>query len=765
VTGPAGLEFRLLGPLEVVRDGEPVDLPAGKARLLLAALLVNPNRVVSTDRLFEVLWGAEVPGSAQNLLQTYVSRLRDALEPERPRRAASGYLLTREPGYVLRVDADLIDAVRSERLAAEGRRALADAPDVAAAALRTALAMWRGDPLADFTFEPFAQADIARLTELRLAAYEDRLQADLALGAHAEVCGELTQLVAEHPLRERLWGHLMVALYRSDRQADALAAFRTVRATLVDQLGIEPSPALARLNQAILDHSLELEWAGATLEPQRLRIPAVAPRLDRLDETPPSKVPADALEQGRRALAARDWQRAFDLLSAADDGALAGEDLEGLAEAALWAGRPHESLAARQRAHDAFIEAGDRRRAAAVSVVLCLHHAARLHLAVAGGWFQRAQRLLEEEPECPEHGFAAWAAAMFSIGTNDLGAGLDHARRAYDIGCRFDVPDLQAVGLTFQGWVLVRQGQPARGLALMDEGMTWAVGGRLAPLVSALIFCRTIGTCFELGDYRRATEWMEAVADCFARTGIGAFPGDCEAHRVGILVGRGAWSEGELEARRACAQVERIDAAHTGQALHEIGEIRLRLGDLSGAADAFERAAATGASTQPGLAFLQLLRGDAAAAAASIEGALADTSDRLARARLLPAQLEIALAAGDVETARAASAELDDVAGVYGSHALAAAAACGRGALLLVDGDAQAAAVALREGMRLWQEASAPYDAARARLLLADALRGAGATSPALVELRAARSSFESLGARLEAQRAARLIDELAPVG
>jgi tetratricopeptide (TPR) repeat protein len=299
----------------------------------------------------------------------------------------------------------------------------------------------------------------------------------------------------------------------------------------------------------------------------------------------------------------------------------------------------------------------------------------------------------------------------------------------------------------------------------MDEGMTWAVAGDLAPLVSALIFCRTIGTCFELGDYRRATEWMEAVADCFARTGIGAFPGDCETHRVGILVGRGAWSEGELEARRACAQQERIELTHVGQALHEIGEIRLRLGDLPGAANAFERAATTGASPQPGFALLQLLRNDVATAAASIEAALADTPDRLARARLLPAQVEIALAAGAVETAWSASRELDEVAGVYGSAALAAAAACARGALLLADGDAQAAAGALRDGLRLWQNASAPYEAARARMLLAEALRRTGTTSPALVELRAARSSLESLGARLEAERATRLIDELLPVG
>ena len=257
---------------------------------------------------------------------------------------------------------------------------------------------------------------------------------------------------------------------------------------------------------------------------------------------------------------------------------------------------------------------------------------------------------------------------------------------------------------------------------------------------------------------------MEAVADCFARTGIGAFPGDCETHRVAILVGRGAWSQGEVEARRACAQQERIDLFHVGEALHEIGEIRLRLGDLAGAADAFERAATTAASPQPGLALLQLRRGEVAAAASSIEDALAATSDRLARARLLPAQVEIALAAGSLDAARTASGELDHVADVYGSAALAAAAACARGALLLAHDDAPGAAAVLRDGTRLWQAASAPYEAARARLLLAQALRKSGTTSQALVELRAARSAFESLGARLDADSAAQLIDELAPV-
>jgi hypothetical protein len=234
---------------------------------------------------------------------------------------------------------------------------------------------------------------------------------------------------------------------------------------------------------------------------------------------------------------------------------------------------------------------------------------------------------------------------MFSMATGDDGGGLAAAGRAYALGCTFGVPDLQALGLTFQGYIRAHQGGVAEGISLMDEGMTWAVGGKLAPVLASLIFCYTIRTCYELGDYRRAAEWMEAIEDCFARTGITTFPGDCQAHSVGVLVGRGAWSEGETGARQACADFEPLEWTHVGRALAEIGEIRLRMGDLAAAEEAFARAVAMGATPHPGLALLQLARGDPAASNASISLALAEQGwDRLARARLLPAQVEIALA-------------------------------------------------------------------------------------------------------------------------
>lgn len=741
-----GVELRVLGPLEAVIDGRPVALPSTKARLLLAALVVNANEVVSTDRLFDVLWGAQPPESAANTLQTYVAHLRTALEPDRARRGAGRVLVTRPPGYLLSVPSDAIDAVRFERLAEQGRRELATAPGDAARSLRAALALWRGEAFADFTFEPFVQADITRLTELRLTVLEDRVGAELALGEHHALVGELAQLVTENPLRERLAGQLMVALYRSDRQADALRAYARLRETLVEQLGIEPSPGLVGLERAILEQRSALEWSpidvAAVPEPVRAR-----PDRDRGSR--------EALARGREAIGDRRWEDAAHLLFVADrDGGLGAEDLNSLAESLLWSGRPLEALEVRQRAHDAFIAAGDTRRAAVVAVMLAIWFGARLKFSVAGGWFQRAQRLLEDEAEGAEHGYLEWAATMFAIATGRDDDARASAQRAFDLGEQFGVPDLQALGLTFGGYVFVRQGHVAQGLSMIDEGMTWATSGQVTPFPAQLVFCRTMSTCYELGDYRRASEWTDAIASCFARTGIGALPGDCETHSIGLLIGRGAWSEAEQRARTACAGMEPIELAHIGLALSEIGEVRLRMGDLDGAAEAFTKASENAAPPQPGTALLLLARGDRAGAAASIAGALAEAGwSKLARARLLPAQVEIALAGDDIATARAAATELVHLATVFTSPAIRAAADGARGAVLLAEGDRTGAVESLRRAAGLWRDASAPYDCARTRVLLARALFEQGDESHARGELEAARAAFDALGARLELAR------------
>jgi tetratricopeptide (TPR) repeat protein len=382
---------------------------------------------------------------------------------------------------------------------------------------------------------------------------------------------------------------------------------------------------------------------------------------------------------------------------------------------------------------------------------------------VAGGWFQRAQRLLEDEPESAEHGFLEWAATMFAIAGGHDADARESAQRAFDIGQRFGVPDLQALGLTFGGYVRVRQGEVAQGIPMIDEGMTWAVSGEVSPVPAQLVFCRTISTCYELGDYRRAGEWMDAIAECFDRTGITGFPGDCETHSIAMLIGRGAWSEAEQRARGACAGMEPIELVHVGLALSEIGEIRLRMGDLEGAAEAFTKATENAAPPQPGTALLLLARGDTAGAAASIGGALAEAGwNKLTRVRLLPAQVDIALAGGDIATARAAVTELAELAAVFTSPAILAAADGAQGAVLLADGDSAGAVECLQRAADRWLDANAPYDRARTRALLVRALLATGDRRRAQGELLVARTAFESLGAHLDLAGLAQLDAELA---
>ena len=263
------MEVRILGPLEVVADGHAVALGGSKQRSVLALLILHANQVVSRDRLVEELWGSSPPKTVDKVLQGCISRLRKALEPEISSADQARLLVTRPPGYVLELEAEALDLRRFERARADARAAAARGNYAqASAALRAGLALWRGPPLGDLAYEPFAQPEIARLENLRLAALEERLDADLALGRHAAVIGELESLVSAFPLYERFHAQLMLALYRSGRQADALQSYRDARRRLVDELGIEPSPELTRLEQAILRQDSSLDWA-APAEPPR----------------------------------------------------------------------------------------------------------------------------------------------------------------------------------------------------------------------------------------------------------------------------------------------------------------------------------------------------------------------------------------------------------------------------------------------------------------------------------------------------------------
>ena len=246
------LDFRVLGPLEVAANGTRLPLGGAKQRAVLALLVLRANEVVSADRLIDDLWGESPPDSAANMLQGYVSHLRKTLEPGRGR-GEHELLVSRVPGYMLRVHGDRLDSVRFERLVSEGRRLLAEGDAAAAAAgFRAALALWRGAALDDLAYETFARAEIDRLEELRLQTLEDRIDADLALARHEDLVAELQELVDRYPLRERFRAQLMAALYRSGRQADALDVYQEVRRALIDELGVEPGPALRELQHAIL---------------------------------------------------------------------------------------------------------------------------------------------------------------------------------------------------------------------------------------------------------------------------------------------------------------------------------------------------------------------------------------------------------------------------------------------------------------------------------------------------------------------------------
>jgi predicted ATPase/DNA-binding SARP family transcriptional activator len=255
------VEFAVLGPLEATRGGTPIALGARRQRALLALLLIHANEVVPTERLIDELWDGDPPSGAAHSLQVYVSGLRKALEPERAPNAPASVVVTRTPGYVVQVGDRALDRLCFERLLGEGRQALREGdPRGAARWLGAALGLWRGPALVDFAYEGFAHAEAARLDELRVSALEDKIEAELALGLHGELIGELEMAARDDPLRERLWGQWMLALYRAGRQAEALRAYQELRAHLGDELGIAPSPELVALEEAIVLQKPELDW-------------------------------------------------------------------------------------------------------------------------------------------------------------------------------------------------------------------------------------------------------------------------------------------------------------------------------------------------------------------------------------------------------------------------------------------------------------------------------------------------------------------------
>jgi hypothetical protein len=479
-------------------------------------------------------------------------------------------------------------------------------------------------------------------------------------------------------------------------------------------------------------------------------------------QRPPSTVADGSLAAAREAFQQHRWQEAVELLVEIDHHQpLAADDRLLLAEALMWSNRHPESFTAKERAYQAYLRSGNERRAGYVAVLLTIHHANRHEMAVASGWLAKAQKLLERESDSREYGYLAFVLTLLKEAAGEWDPVLELAEQMRELGGRHGDADLEALGLAYQGLASTRRGSLEEGGRLLDEAMASAVGGELGMIATGVVYCRMICACLALHDYRRAGEWTDVVDRCAHTTGLGGFPGDCRTHRTALLVKRGAWAQGEQEALQAFQETQLFDLAHTGAVAFELGELRRRRGDLNGADDAFSRAYEFGFDPRAGMALVQLARGEVASAAASIDEALAEAGlDALAREPLLLARVEIALVEGNLAALRAAAHELDETARAFETPALAADAAYANGAAELTGGNPAEAARLLALAQRLWLDAEEPYEAGRARELLADAHLASRKPDSAKLELRAARAAFDRLGARLDTERLDRRIAE-----
>jgi len=457
------------------------------------------------------------------------------------------------------------------------------------------------------------------------------------------------------------------------------------------------------------------------------------------------------LARGREAAGRLAWADAHAALSLADQSSsLAAEDLELLGTAAYLLGRVEDCLGALQRAQQLHAEGGDLRRAARCAFWLAFHLGSAGEVAQAGGWLARANRLLEHEPpDCAERGLLLLSLAVQHIVADGNAAAQELAARAAGIGRRAGDADLVALALQVQGRALVRLGRVGEAMVAFDEAMVAVVAGELSPVVVGTVYCSMLEGCQEILEWRRAREWTEALtAWCGKQQDMVTFSGRCLVHRAEILHLHGAWPESVEEARRAGERLAQgADSWATGEALYRQAEVYRVLGHVTAAEDAYQQASRWGRQPQPGLALLRLAQGNTDTAATAIRRVVAETTDRLGRAKLLPAQVEIMLAVGDLQAARDAADELIEIAERYDTLAVRAVADHARGAVLLAEGDARAAVVALRRAWHAWQELEAPYETARVRVLVGLGCRALGDEEAAAMELDAARRVFAQLGA------------------
>jgi len=481
-----------------------------------------------------------------------------------------------------------------------------------------------------------------------------------------------------------------------------------------------------------------------------------------------AQVVDDSLEAGREAARRHAWREAYDLLRTSDEpGALTAEDLEALAEAAWWTGHLDEAISLRERAYAAYADAGNPAKAAQIALKLSMDQLTRGSMSVSAGWRARAERLLEPMPENPAHGYLALARGMAAQAMGDIETAGPEFARARELGSRFGERNLESLAQVFEGTSLVSKGEVDRGLALLDEATAAAVSGELEPLATGIVYCVTIDSCQLLGDCGRAVEWSEAANRWCDRLDVTGFPGACRIHGAEILRLRGDWPKAEEQAVQACEELNEYNRFVTAAGFYEIGEIRRRRGDFAAAEEAYRRANEAGHPGQPGLALLRLAQGKIEAAATALKRELAEQQDPLIRARRLPGQVEISLAAGEIARAREAAQELEGIADQFQvdgkrTPAREGAVRLAWGKIHLAEHDWERAAAELRAARETWDRVGAPYEVAEARLFLGLAYRGEGDEEGAREELLAARSGFERLGAALDLQRVMELLGESA---
>ena len=465
-----------------------------------------------------------------------------------------------------------------------------------------------------------------------------------------------------------------------------------------------------------------------------------------------------ALDRGRESFAQKAWGEAYVQLLAADQEApLEPEDLERLATAAYLVGRDAESADIWARTHHALLRRGDAERAARCAFWLAFGLLNNHEVARAGGWLARARRLLDDgHRDCVEQGYLLLPGALQAIFQGDNATAYSTFGRAARIGDRFGDPDLVVLARHGEGRALIRLGETAKGVALLDEVMVAVTTGEVSPIVVGDVYCSVIEACHEILDLHRAQEWTAALSRwCEAQPDLVLYRGECLVRRAEIMQLRGAWQDAMDEAQRAREWLSRPPGRRAvGAAFYRQAELHRLRGEFANAKEAYRQASQWGRNPQPGLAQLRLAQGRVDAAAVAIRRLVDDAQDRRIRSIVLPAYVEIMLASNDVRAARVAADELSKIADDLDVPFLRALATGAHGAVLLAEGDARGALAVLRRAWATWQELEVPYEAARVRVLIGLSCRKLGDEDTAEVEFDAARSVFRQLGAAPDLARA-----------